>query len=307
MKKNISMSIGMVYQCNKNQQFGIIISLFGDNLYYFDKEANSSINRYDLVSYIRDPLDSNKAKSVIEIKKIKKTANVFDYKEVTIENAIMDFRTRMISFLAQEEGAVYYTAIPDSSTHLAIELYERSILNKKTPLLSISELGEKIEALKKYVNHFDEKEIIKTYTVIHDGHIQTRVGRDDFFHTSIERCVQSDDPYIKSILPIGEERNHYHYGPEDEEYHYLDNDATMEGQKMAISNYRKEDHFVFLLNDFISEFYSERDRIREDISTYEQLFNLYKVNALIKNHNFQEHDYKRLVERYNRDEKLFMY
>ncbi len=35
MKKiNISLNIGMIYQCNMNQDFGIIVSLYGDKLYY---------------------------------------------------------------------------------------------------------------------------------------------------------------------------------------------------------------------------------------------------------------------------------
>ena len=67
----------MIYQCNMNQNFGVIVSLYGDKLFYFEKELNYSIPQYDLVSYLKDPLDCTKAINVIGISNFKDSYHLY--------------------------------------------------------------------------------------------------------------------------------------------------------------------------------------------------------------------------------------
>ncbi len=307
MKKiNISLNIGMIYQCNMNQDFGIIVSLYGDKLYYFEKELNCSIPKYDLVSYLKDPLDCTKATNVIGISNFKDSYSLYKEEMETYEGPLMERPSFICSFVTKENNVkVHYTAIPDAVTKRVLILYTKSVHHQQIPHLTVEELEEEIRVLKQFVNNFDEEKVIKTYSVTQSGWYQRRVGRDDFFITETEKSVQSDDIYIRSLLPVGRDCTYEHYGYEDENYHYVDEEKTLAGQHEALSKYSKERHFSFLLHDFLDKFYSKRDIMIEEASTYEWLFNLYKVKALTKARTFEEYNYKQLVCKFDKGEVLF--
>ena len=93
------------------------------------------------------------------------------------------------------------------------------------------------DSLKKYIDGLDYKKVIDSYRVIEDGYLQRRVGRDDHFNMTTTRIVETNDSYIKSLLPVGEKTSYYALNSYEENYNYVNEEATKEEKGVALKKY----------------------------------------------------------------------
>ena len=323
-KKQIE--LGLILQCRDNgkyapEYFGVLIGFFGDKLYYFDKEADFDIPKYQLVTFIVDDNDPNKALFVTDIDK---------YEFVSNENN--NFRKPDGFYCAPEEWKAMIRGIPfiGMSRHICCiffpakqkhtDLYYEKVLTDTyidainlhhyakalsfIPNIEVCDIKNKIRSLKHYIEGLDYKSLIETYRVIEDGYLQRRVGRDDHFNMTTTRTVDTNDSYIKFLLPIGEEKNYYAINSDEENYNYIDEEATKAEKEAALGKYDREEHLAFLLKEYIDGHYEVAQTLLEFDIRLKQIFNLEKFRSRVKALSFY-HSYKTVVTRYNNNEPIY--
>jgi hypothetical protein len=318
LKKHIE--LGMILQCRGGREsFGVLLGFWGDKLYYFDKEEDFSISQYQLVSFVVDAEDQNRALLVTDFDK---------FEIVSHENNC--FRKPDGSYCDPEEWKAMQRGIPfvAMSRNLSIlyfpvkqgddELYYEMILNETfinaintfcyakalsfIPNLEVCDIKDRIIKINQYIDGIDYKSIIDTYRVNKEGRFVKRVGRDDHFHMTTTRSVATNDSYIQSLLPIGEEFSYYDcsYG---EDYNYIDEEATDEEKNIALKKYDKDEHFAFLLKEYIDAHYKVAKLVSEFDIRLKQIFNLEKFRSKVKALYFYQY-YKSVVIRYNNNEPI---
>ncbi len=322
-KKEIE--LGLILQCRGDRKydpetFGVLIGFFGDKIYYFDKAAEFGIPQYHLVSFIVDANDPNKAIYVTDIDKyeiVSHENNCFlkpdglycDPEEWKAMQRGIPFigisRHLSCLYLPAQQGYtdLYFEKILNDTYLEAINLHLISKALSFIPNLEVIDIKNKIISLNKYLEDLDYKSIINTYRVIEDGYFQRRVGRDDHFNMTTTRTVESNDSYIKSLLPIGEQIDYYETNSEEKNYHYIDEDATNLEKEEAINKYDKDEHLAYLLKEYIDGHYEVAQTVSEFDIRLKQLFNLEKFKSRVKSLYFYQY-YKSVVTRYNNNEPI---
>ena len=177
--------------------------------------------------------------------------------------------------------------------HLQVEFK-----NESTP--TYAELKIEIVRLEKYINELDSTSIIRTFTIKKRGYLQSRVGKDDHFHYSTTRSVDSDDLYINHLLQTGGNSGYECTNSYEENYDYFDEKEAQKCIQEALSLYDKEGHLAFLLNRFIEERYGRLFRKAEIQNRLEGLFNVNMVWNAIDCRYWGEYEYYDcVVTKYN--------
>ena len=327
-KKHIStqekqIELGLILQCRGNRKyapesFGVLIGFYGDKLYYFDKEEYFDLPQYQLVSFIVDENDENKALYVTDIDKYEIVGH--DNESITksdglyFESAGKKAMQRGIPFIAlsRNYGCLYFPVQKDHSDlyfmHVLngtyIEAVNLRLLSKALsliPNIQVVDVKNKLQNLNKYIKNLAYKNIIKTYRVIENGYLQRRVGRDDHFNIITTRTVESYDTYIKSLFPIGETTKYYATNSYEENYQYIDEETTKKEIEVAINKYDKIEHLAFLLKEYIDGHYEVVHILSELDTKLKQKFNLEKFRSKVKALYFYAYYYKRVVTRYNNE------
>lgn len=317
--------LGLILQCRDNgkyapEYFGVLIGFFGDKIYYFDKEADFDIPKYQLVTFIVDDNDPNKALYVTDIDKyeiVSHEGNSFKrpdglYCDLTEWNAMirgipfigMSRHLSCLYFPAKQEHTdLYYEKVLNDTYIDALNLHYYSKALSFIPNLEVSDIKNKINSLKNYIDGFDYKKVIDSYRVFEDGYLQRRVGRDDYFNMTTTRTVETNDSYIKSLLPIGEESSYYALNSYEENYNYVNEEATKEEKEIALKKYDRDEHLAFLLKEYIDGHYEVAQTLSEFDIRLKQIFNLEKFRSRVKALYFYQY-YKSVVTRYNNNEPI---
>lgn len=324
-KKNIlvqkkQIELGMILQCDGRDSFGILIGLFGDKLYYFDKTANFDMARFQIVSFILDENDPNKATYVIDIDRFEIVGN--EDRTIKRPDGVYCSQTQWkamqigIPFIAMSrhlsciyvpadnnERDIYYEAILRSPYVHVYDLRSYALALSFIPDIEVSDIKLEIRRLKQYINKFDLKKVINSYKVNKKGVFQRRVGRDDHFNIITTRTVDSKDSYVCSLLPIGEDLSYYDTSHEESNYDYIDELATMEGKENALALYDKEEHFSFLLKEYIDNHYDINKKCSDYNLKLKIMFNTEKIKSKIGFY-FYSGGYKNVVARYNNNQPI---
>lgn len=305
--------LGLILQCNK-ESFGILVGMFGDKIYYFDKEENLIISKYHLVSFILDKDDSNKAICVSDIDKYEIVSN--DSKRIMKPDGYYCDKDewkamqRGIPFISMSRhlcclyypesktnGKVYFEQVLNKSCAYAINLSLYLKALSFIPSVEVSEINNECKKIRHYVDNFDEKGTIETFKVIEDGHLIHKCHKDNYFVMTTSRTINTKDPYICFLLSIGDKTTYEDCVSED--YHYVNEEATGEGKNYANEEYDKDIHFAFLLKKYSDSRYDIIRKRTEFELRLRQLFNIgkfeYNENALF----FYSGGYKTVVARYN--------
>lgn len=271
--------IGMVYSCNDWQVWcghakhcGLLIGIYGNKLYYFEKAEKINLKRFELVHFIEDIENPNVALSVFPLEqylyesKVSKRFNKFSW-----------------------------------GNKQAAELFLESKKYNNIKEITDLELKTEIVRLQKYIDDNDITSIIGTFTIRRWGRYQQRVGRDDHFYSSTETSVDSHDLYIKHLLKKGEYSDYYRTCSLGEEnYDFIDEKSARYCIQEALSSYDKEEHLAFLLNIYIRERNEQLLKKNEIKLKLEGLFNYDMVGAALDNHRYiDDYEYEEVVEKYN--------
>lgn len=100
--------------------------------------------------------------------------------------------------------------------------------------------------IRKYIDELDIESIFNTYKiVISDKKIVNHY--DQIYHTVV-KTIETKDPYIRTLFPLGETGDVWDYSYGDEIYtDYIDSKSIKFNIQKATSLYSKFDHYNFLL------------------------------------------------------------
>ena len=286
------LNVGLIWECEEDKDFGVVVGYriekisasvsckdFGPKLYYFKKDKSVVKYRYDIVIFL---LTKEYALEVTEVLDISEYKFVFPTSKNYSPSRRADGIYHHDSVWEEIEKGVPIIETGDLKImHLPkiistdckglpsrIELYE-GLAGENQELLINSYLdfkkhggGEwptndqiksKVKEIIKYVNSLDSENIIHTYCVGRAGYLVKRVGRDDHFHMTNYKTIQTRDKYIHSLVELLHEENYCLGSNVDEDYDIIDKDLTDAGIKSALSKYSKEDHIAYLIADYYNE------------------------------------------------------
>ena len=314
---------GMILQCHGSRDpFGVLIGFFGERLYYFDNEECLELPTYQLVSFIIDDNNPDRALHVTDIDKYEIVSHA-DNSYLRPDGSYCDpdewkAMIRGIPFIGmsrhlnclffpskKEYSDLYYEKVLSDSYVKAINLHLYIKALSFISEIEVNDVKSKIISIRKYIDGLDYKGLIDTYQVVEDGHLQRRVGRDDHFNMTTKRTVNTNDSYIQSLLPIGEDFDYYALNSDEENYHYVNKEATEKGINSAIEKYDKDEHLAFLLKEYFDGHYATAQKLSEYNLCLKQMFGLEKFQAKVKSMYFYQYSYKTVVNRYNNHLQLY--
>lgn len=299
---NRRIHIGYIASCNKNDQYGILYgfreppyngikSIFENKILYFEKPSEFVIEKNTLVSYLsydyngfspkvdyvypisslvfhHDQRGTNRDDGVYHDDKTWQLINdgipYFDYepsRNYCIYYPIIDGDTCRIweglfgcGIYMQKEAVIY-------------ELYKELKSIKNTSWPSLEEVTNTIINFKEQIDRINASEIIDTFKIMRICRYVSRPGRDDHYFEDLYQCLPNDDKYLSYLLPTKQENVFY----DNDAYRsdgYKDDviileDETKEAIQKAKTEYSKEKHLAFLINDYYENVMRDIDRVKE--------------------------------------------
>lgn len=308
---------GLLYHCLDWQDFGLISSAFGEKVFYFEKKPKVSFSYLALVAFVVSETDSSKAEHVTEIK-IKNSSRVYFLNKKDIhedgqycgnqlnslrqisEPVLVDIDSLdYIALVSENEESLFlYTHLLTSFQKYSLNLYKDKISNKPFTGVDLDELITKLTELNKYISEFDEDKVINSYKIYKYGYLQRRLGRDDHFHYGTIKTIDSDDPFIKSILPVGEDCDHEATNSSEEEYGYYDEENAKICINEAKEIYNRNLHMGYLLKIYLDDYYYNDEDIKYDYIA-QNINELFGIRKVFKFGCFGSDNYQNDVHRYN--------
>lgn len=323
VEKDKWIGIGMVYSCgdwispDREDYFCVIIGAHGNRLYYCRKKKEPRLQKYELVSFVDDEHNPNEAKYIIPLKQyifVSRDNNSFKKPDGTycspeewdaLQRGVpfigLSRSVNCISFPVTTDKLVYYKSILHDDS--VVKLFRESEKYENATELTIEELKNKIAQLQKYIEELDVPLIINTFSVRESGGLVRRVGRDDFSWHNTTRKLECDDLYLNHLLKTGEVEDYDGASSSDKGYSYIDTEATQKGIQTALSSYNKDDHFAYLLHNYITsrnEQILKKSEIELKIKGYFDIASFEAIGSLY------EYTYKRIVERHNEPYNLLV-
>lgn len=291
---------GLIYRCRVWDDHGIISSDFGEKVFYFDKQQRYIMPDCTLVAFVVSKSDSSKAEHVTEIT-IKNSSSVYylskkdihedgeycgellnNLRQIRIPILVDIDSLKHIALVSEnDESLFFYTHPLTSFQKYALNIYRYLISIKPFTGIDLYELSTELSELKKYISEFDEDKVINSYKIHKYGYLQNRVGRDDHFHYGTEKTIDSDDPYIKSILPVGEERAYEATNSYEEGYDLYEEEKAKKCIEEAKELYDRNTHLAYLLKLFLDEYYNNNEDREYDYlnQSIRELFGIDKVSS----------------------------
>lgn len=286
------LNVGLVWECEEDKDFGIVIGYriekisasvsckgFGPKLYYFKKDKSVVKYRYDIVIFLltnKNALEVTEVVDISEYKFVFPTSKNFSpsrradglyhhdniWEEIERGVPIIESgdlkRMHLPKIISTDSQGLpsrieLYEGLADENQELVINNYIDFKKHGGGEWPTNNQIKSKIKEIIAYVNSLDFEKIIHTYSVGKSGCLAKRVGRDDHFHMTSYKTIQTQDKYIHSLVELLHEENYCLGSNADEDYNIIDMELTDAGVKSAISNYSKEDHIAYLIADYYDE------------------------------------------------------
>ena len=309
-ERKIIIRIGMILQCNEKDHFGILLAqrnnqygrdrVEDNRVFYFDKENDTFMPRYSLVAYVEDIINPNKAYNIIDLNEFE---NISGYggspKAMRLGVPYISEQTAYdiigIPHIYTSEKILYYYNIFYDTWLYHDYFYLRTLKRIVQPVLS--EIINKLEVFRNYVEKFDFNSVIETYTSREYGYLQKRCGRDDHFNITKIRNIQNNDPYIRSIVLLDFEDNYFLGSSSDDDYDLINKEEIERVKKEAREKYSKSEHYEFLKKEYLSSIEYVRKEIASTWLAIESKFNIHAALCYLK--PIDKDNYKVVVKEYN--------
>ena len=331
MKNSESIRIGFIRNCMEGKDYGVLASylcysrLNGTRtnaviLYYtFKKNITLELTAGTIVCFISINDQLGQASQVIPITKLPFLSMNTNQQEIEIHNhrllpywAISDksktptqcslcmpLKKRKNSQLSMHSKQLI-------GKDLEVFLIIYALSNSTVSQLSLEDHSRNIKKWKEYVDEFNLEEVLSTYKCGREGHFQYRPGRDDSFNITYFKTIDTDDMFIRSLIPLGIEHDYYACvgkGIGDEDYYRLDEEDMSHGKQLVRENYTKEKHLAFMITSELENYYMA-------LFEYQQL--LQKLNSIRSEtsiHSFSISSYSSVVNEceYNNTKALEQY
>lgn len=297
MESSDRIRIGVICGCKDNEEFGWLYSylcfsynygrkIHSSQMFFtFRKEKSRVIEDGTLVAFISLNDAKGYAVNVIELKELPFFYADSEDKE-KIKQAIQDKRPYWeihypwrfdyccINFPYKhnkyQETDIVYKVLHGKDEEIFQILYALNCSEFK--YLTLEEISDKLLSIDNYVNSFSLENILTTYECGKSGYFQCRPGRDDSFNITYFKKILTEDEYIKSIIPLCEEKDSYACvgrGLDDDDYYIIDQEETEEGRRLARMSYTKNKHKAYLINSFFENYINSK-------TEYENLLNQLK-------------------------------
>ncbi len=286
MESSDRIRIGVICGCKDNEDFGWLYSYFcfaydygrkihsTQMFFTFKKEKNRVIDDGTLVAFISLNDSLGHAVNIIDLKELP-----FFYADSSdndnIKQSIKDkhpyweihYRWRFdyccINFPYKrnkyEEANIVYKVLHGKDNEIFKLLYALKLSEFK--YLTLEEISDNLLSIDNYVNSFSLEDVLKTYECGESGYFQCRPGRDDSFNITHFKTIRTEDVYIRSIIPLCEEKDSYACvgrGVDDDDYYIINKDETEEGCRLARITYTKNKHKAYLIKNFFEEYLTSK-------------------------------------------------
>lgn len=283
---NRQIHLGLVVNCKNGEPYGL---LYGENKYfYFEKKTDVEIPQNTIVSYLSYDYTEKNPK-VDFVYPLSTLVKIMDKRDTNRADGVYhdDETWRLINegipYVDFESGrncCIYYPVINENTCTiwrgllgcgiyvrgewLIFEMFNElsSIKYKEWPTLK--EVENAIIRFKEQINSINASEIIDTFQIMKICRYVSRPGRDDHYFEDIYQTLPNDDKFLSYLLPTKQENVFF----DDNAYRsdgYKDdvillNEETTQAREKAKTEYSKEKHFAFLINDFFSTVVDNNER-----------------------------------------------
>lgn len=288
---NRNIHLGLVYQCSKNSRYGLLYGFaYGEKnkLFYFEKELELEIPQHTLVSYLAYDMKefSSKAEYVYPVSSL--TIHRDERGKYREDNVYHDDESwRLINegipyfdYKRGDSYCIYYPIISNNVCtiwsglfgvgiymHKEAEIYE---MYKELTEMNYSGwpsaevVAKAISEFKEYTDSVNAYEVLEHYCIWQEGTYYSRPGKDDHYRLVQYNSLSSDDPYLMSLLPNKQEEIFFDNDAKWWDDYMVGNKDMPEEANMAIekakSDYSKEKHLAYLINDYYTKVVKVRDR-----------------------------------------------
>ena len=182
------------------------------------------------------------------------------------------------------ESIEFIKSIIQGEEHFLFRMYRHLKKLDYDGFPSIKQVTSKIESLKKYVEEFDLCKALSSYVVGEEAHFTHGApGKDDMYSRTKYKRIDTDDLYIRSIVPLQEDFDYYSCvgrGKDEIDYNTINKDLTQRYKATAIRKYSKLNHFSFLLHDFYMNYFNK-------LNTYNEIWR--RIKNLLQYENIMDY------------------
>lgn len=301
---NRKIRIGLVYQCKKDYKFGLLYGFsvgVENKLFYFEKEPELEISQNTMVSYLAYVKNefSPKAEFVYPVFSLPfKHDSRIKYRDD--DQYHDDESWRLINegkpyIISGGSYTICYPIISDNVCNIwsgllsgkedrVFRMYMELIGLHYSGWPTVEVLANVISEFKEYTDSMNAYEIMEQYSVWQRGVYHSRPGKDDYYCLSQYRHLSSEDSYLLSLLPNKKElvlcedntywSDKYWVGTQQLP------DVANEAIAMAKSEYSKEKHVAYLINDYYTKVVEKRDRYNFLKKEIEMAFDIDKAERV---------------------------
>ena len=284
------LGIGYIVQCREGEEFGVVCYSEDQSdktwLYYFKKKVTLFYAAKTIVSFIKDsyedkepfeiihicPLDNYKLLSIdergqkISLKKRKDSSCHCDLEWDQIVHGMpyiirdgmwisanypqIDDTNKSICY-RRHSSLDFYNGRPESLLSCYAEHRE---LGLEKPSMSFKYVNDKLEKIKEYILNFNIEDNLQLFIAGTEGYFKCYPGRDDSFFIIKYWYSYSKDPYLTQLTNLHEEMDYYNcLGRDEEDYNIINQEETNRVRNEVREKYNKDNHYLFLINDFLSK------------------------------------------------------
>ena len=285
---NQCVHIGQIFSVGKhNILIGHLNSgedFFTPLLFWFDKPYDKDISRNSLVYYkienveesIASVIDSvddvphayggnldyradRKIHNDKEWELIKQKSMFYKDDKIWIPKTISNGETEYSNIKLSRISQVIF------KTHFAIMRLNHELIT------NVSLIANKIVEFENYIDSLNIDAILSTYEVASWGYYKRVVGKDNYYCYGNYKRIDSDDKYIRSLLPLEEKSDYYNTDiqtDEEQDFTNYDNVEAERNIKLAKHKYSKKEHLALLIN----EYYLELQKKKVSLCMYKLIF-----------------------------------
>lgn len=165
-------------------------------------------------------------------------------------------------------------------------------------------LSKFIEETSSYINSLDVDNIISGYSIVREESLCRRPGKDDHYFIYKVSQLNSEDPYLLSLMPVNRDLIDYDLdwssaSDEDNSGIYFLQEETEEIRNFAKATYTKERHLAFLIEQHLNNKEENRRKLNELQKSLQDF--LIPKNG-IDFSNCEAHSFITLIENFNEKE-----
>ncbi len=302
-------------------------------IYYFKKSKNLQLEKFTEITYLKSPsgYDKDETFEVTDITPLSQYSiiNSCDKEMHGKEKLRIDgiyhldsewsLMCQGVPYIKLSDCAiyVYYPIIDKKNKSITFHDYNVYTRGKRVNIIScfigmydlrlystepkFDYVSSKLDSIKKYIDNFKLTSSIRTFYAGQSGYFHCYPGRDDSFFITDYRRTKSKDSYLKQLVELREEERYYNccgQGKDEEDYDRINKEETIALRKEVKQKYDKDAHYMFLINEFLTELKEKRKEYllyAEDIKCF-----IEEDDEKLFQQEYEDNDYKELASQYNK-------